>query len=110
MDDEEDFDIPALKGKLLELLGPESGIYPVLIEQRFPRILARVVALWGKAGLDAYLTDLMVTDRPGRAGFPHDVALEIFHLATAHGALRLTPNDSPGTAWDWVDDPNLFKH
>lgn len=109
MDDQEEFDIPALKAKLLESLGPESGIYPVLVEQQFPRILARVAALWGKAGLDAYLADLMVTDRPGRQGFPHDVALEIFRLATVHSALGLTPKDSPGTAWDWVDDPELFK-
>ncbi len=109
MNVQEDFDIPALKAKLLESLGPESGIYPVLIEQQFPRILARVAGLWGKAGLDAYLAGLMVTDRPGRQGFPHDVALEIFRLATAHGALGLTPKDSPGTAWDWVDDPELFK-
>ena len=104
-----DFDIPALRAKLLELLGPASGIYPVQIEQQFPRILEQVVGLWGKAGLDAYLADLMVTKRPGRKGFPHDVALEIFRLATTHGALGLTPNNSPGTAWDWVDDPELFK-
>jgi hypothetical protein len=109
MDDQEDFDIPALKAKLLELLGPESGIYPALIEQQFPRILARVVALWGKAGLDAYLADLMVTDRPGRRGFQHDVALEIFRLATLHSTFGLTPKDSLGTAWDWIDDPELFK-
>ena len=110
MDDgEEDFDIPALKAKLLKSLGPESETYPVLVERQFPHILARVTELWGKAGLDAYLADLMVTNRPGRQGFPHDVALEIFRLATVHSALGLTPKDSPGTAWDWVDDPELFK-
>ena len=106
---QEDFDIPALKAKLLASLGPESGIYPVLVEQQFPHILARVAELWGKAGLDAYLADLMVTSRPGRQGFPHDVALEIFRLATVHSALGLSPNHSPGPAWDWVDDPELFK-
>ncbi|QLQ25715.1 MAG: hypothetical protein HZT41_13325 [Dechloromonas sp.] len=110
MDDgQEDFDIPALKAKLLESLGPESGVYPMLIEQQFPRILARIVELWGRAGLDAYLVDLMVTDRHGRQGFPHDVLLEVFRLATVHSALGLTPKNSPGTAWDWIDDPELFK-
>lgn len=106
---QEDFDIPALKAKLLASLGAESGIYPVQIEQRFPHILEKVATLWGRAGLDAYLTDLMLTRRPGRQGFPHDVALEIFHLATAHAALGLSPNNSPATAWDWIDDPELFK-
>ncbi len=54
MGDQEEFDIPALKAKLLESLGPESGIYPVLVEQQFPHILARVAALWGKDEWDCY--------------------------------------------------------
>ena len=110
MDDQKDFDLPALKAQLLESLGPDFAVYPVLVEQQFPHILARIAALWGKAGLDAYLAELMVTNRPGRQGFPHDVALELFRLATVHDALGLTPKDSLGTAWDWVDDPELFKH
>lgn len=111
MDDagEENFDIPALRAKLLELLGSDSRIYPVLIEQQFPRILDMVVSQWGKAGLDTYLENLMVTKRPDRKGFSHEVALEIFRLATVHGALGLSPKDSLGTAWDWIDDPELFK-
>lgn len=109
MDEQQDFDIPALKAKLLGYLGPDAGKYPVLVEQQFPRILERIVALWGKSGLDTFLEELMVTKRPGRQGFPHDVALEIFRLATLHGALGLTPNNSLGTAWDWVEDPELFK-
>ena len=95
---------------MLACLGRDAGLYPVQVEQQFPRILERMVALWGKAGLDAYLADLMVTQRPDRKGFPHDVAMEIFRLATVHGALGLTPNTSLGTAWDWVEDPELFKH
>ena len=106
---QESFDIPALRAKLLELLGSDSRIYPVLIEQQFPRILDMVVSQWGKAGLDTYLENLMVTKRPDRKGFSHEVALEIFRLATVHGALGLSPKDSLGTAWDWIDDPELFK-
>lgn len=109
MDEQQDFDIPALKAKLLDYLGPDAGIYPALLEQQFPRILEKIVGLWGKAGLDAFLADLMVTERPGRRGFPHDVAMEIFRLASLHSALGLTPNNSLGTAWDWIEDPELFK-
>jgi len=109
MDEQQDFDIPDLKAKLLGYLGPDAGLYPVRVEQQFPRILERIVSLWGKAGLDAFLGDLMVTERPDRKGFPHDVALEIFRLATVHSALGLSPNTSLGTAWDWVEDPELFK-
>ena len=109
MDEQQDFDIPALKAKLLDHLGPNAGIYPVLLEQQFPRLLEKIVALWGKPGLDAFLADLMVTQRPGRQGFSHDVALEIFRLASLHSALGVSPNNSLGTAWGWIEDPELFK-
>ncbi|QKV56524.1 MAG: hypothetical protein HT580_04165 [Dechloromonas sp.] len=46
--DQQEFDIPALRARLLVLLGADAGAYPRHLEQRFPRILDRIVALWGK--------------------------------------------------------------
>ena len=107
---EENYDVPALKAKLLELLGPDlAHAYPYALELKFPRILDRIVELWGKPALDEFLEQLMVTNRSGRKGFPYDVAMEIFRLSTTHGALGLSPNDSLGTGWDWIEDPELFK-
>jgi hypothetical protein len=107
--DQQNFDIPALRAKLLVLLGPDAGAYPTHLEQKFPRILDRIVALWGKSGLDAFLQDLTVTQRTDRQGFPEDVAVELFRLAALHGEMRLTPDHSQGTGWSWIDDTELFK-
>lgn len=107
--DQQEFDIPGLKARLLVLLGADAGAYPRHLEQQFPRILDRIVALWGKAGLDAFLQDLTVTQRHGRQGFPEEVAVELFRLAALHGELRLTPDHSQGTGWSWIEDTELFK-
>ena len=47
MDDQKDFDLPALKAQLLESLGPDSAVYPVLVEQQFPHILE--LQAWAQA-------------------------------------------------------------
>jgi len=104
------FDIPALKARLLGHLGPHADIYPVNIEQKFPRILARIVDLWGTPALDGLLSDLMVSDRPGRQGFPGPVAMDLFRLSTLHGSLGFTPQKVAGTGWSGIDDAELFKH
>ncbi len=109
MDAQEKFDIPALKAKLMECLGSDAKVYPVHIEEKFPRILARIVDLWGKPELDAFLAELMVSDRPGRQGFPGDVAMELFRLSTLHGTLGYSPQQATGTGWTGVDDAELYK-
>jgi hypothetical protein len=108
-DEQQEFDIPALRARLLAFLGPDGGAYPTHLEQKFPRILDRIVALWGKAGLDAFLQELTVTQRPDRQGFPEDVAVELFRLFALHRALGLTPDRSLGTGWNWIEDAELFK-
>jgi hypothetical protein len=108
MDTQAEYDIPALRAKLQGLMANDIGAYPTAIEQKFPRIFAKIVELWGRAGLDAFLEDLMVSDRPGRQGFPDDVAREVFRLSMIHGALGLTKQAS-GTGWAGVDDPEMFR-
>lgn len=103
-----DFDVPALKAKLLGCLGSDAHVYPARLERDFPRILARIVELWGRAELDAYLQGLMVSDRTDRQGFPPEVAMELFRLATVHGALGLAP-DAGGTGWAGLEDAELYK-
>lgn len=106
----ESYDIPELKASLLSFLGDDSKVYPTQIENKFPRILAKIVSLWGKPGLDAYLSELMVSARPGRQGFPDDVAMEIFRLSMAHDALGLSkPLAGHGTGWSGVEDPAIFR-
>ena len=82
MDQQEGFDIPALKAQLLEhLLGSHADIYPVHLEQNFPRILAKIVALWGTTGLGSFpFRPDGVRPLPGRQGFPPDAGMETFRL------------------------------
>ena len=110
MDEQESFDIPALRAELLAHLGSHADVYPAHVEQNFPRILARIVALWGKPGLDDFLSSLMVSDRPGRQGFPPDVAMEIVRLSMLHGVLGFTPQQTAGTGWSGIEDAELVKH
>ena len=110
MDEQENFDIPALKAQLLERLGSHADIYPAHLEQNFPRILAKIVALWGTPVLDDFLSGLMVSDRPGRQGFPPDAAMEIFRLSMLHSSLGFTPQVSSGTGWSGIEDAELNKH
>jgi hypothetical protein len=110
MDEQESFDIPALKAQLLARLGSHANVYPVNLERDFPRILAKIVALWSKPALDDFLSGLMVSDRPGRQGFPPNVAMEIFRLSTLHGSLGFTPKQAVGTGWSGIQDAELYKH
>lgn len=95
-------DVPALKASLLAKMGEHAGCYPAQIERQFPHVLARLAELWGTRDADRYLDSLMVSDRPNRAGFPPDVAMEIFRLSTAHASYGLS-SAAAGTGWDGVD-------
>ena len=100
MDAMDTFDIPSLRAKMLAHLGDNSDAYPRQTEQRFPRILAKLVELWGKPQASAYLNGLVFSDdRPNREGFPVEVASELFKLSMIHGALQLPKNPSPDGGW-----------
>ncbi len=106
---EEEYDVPQLREQLLAHLGRDNAdCYPSHLERLFPRILSKIVTYWGQAKLDAYLDELMVPERPGRKGFPGEVAMEIFRLATVHSALGLTKVDQ-GTGWAGVENADLYR-
>jgi len=93
--------------KLLELLGNDPDKYPAVLEQKFPHIFEKILALWGKAKLDWYLESLMVADRPDRQGFPPEAAMEIFRLSVIHGELDLAKQKKAG-AWEGLTDVDKF--
>lgn len=108
MDKPETTDVKQLAASLHELLGKDDALYPIQIENRFPRILEKLVSLWNKPELDAYLNELMVSDRHDRQGFPDDVAMEIFHLSTIHAAKGLSATHA-GTGWAGIQDAELYR-
>ena len=103
MDAKDCFDIPFLREKMLALLGDKASAYPHQIEQHFPRILAKLVDLWGKPAAGAYLNELMFSDdRTNRQGFPSDVASELLRLSMIHDALE-SPKKTPSQG-GWSND------
>ena len=101
-------EIAAWREQLKEMLGSDAARYPSRLEATFPRIIGKIVSLWGKPDLDAYLDGLMVSDRPNRQGFPGDVAMEIFHLSNIHAGLQLSAAAS-GTGWAGISDPDIYR-
>jgi ankyrin repeat protein len=58
--------------------------YPHALERDYPRIVEKIVTLWGKDEFDDYLAGLMVADTETRQGFPPDVGREILQLSLAY--------------------------
>lgn len=91
-----------LREAMLQHLGSDADLYPELIEQQFPHVLQRIVALWGKAELDKYFQSLLLPPHPGSKGFPEAVLVEVLGLkAVCHARGLLTTaaeaSDSAGS-------------
>ncbi len=90
---------------LAKLLEGYTDRYPHALEQRFGRIVEKIVELWGTPALDDYFDDLMlVKGTRVREGFPPDVASEIFALSMAYAKWReaasVAPRGAPAkSAW-----------
>lgn len=72
--------------RLLRILDGKTEEYPVALENKYPRVLTKIMSLWDSPEIDDYFMDLIVDKRGGRAGFPPDVASEIVHLSLVHAA------------------------
>lgn len=95
MGEQDKFDIQHLRTRMLAHLGERAKDYPEALEKRFPRILAKLVEVWGKPAADTYLDSLMVADSPSRQGFPMEVASEILRLSMIHSTLDVQKPAAP---------------
>lgn len=72
----------------------QSGVKPgrwselSAIERRFTRIAGELTTRWSNAGIDDYLSSLMLDDRGNRQGFPADVLEELMFLSNLRWQLR----------------------
>ncbi len=93
---------------LAKLLEGYTDRYPHALEQRFGRIVEKVVELWGTPALDEYFDDLLlVKEGKVREGFPPNVASEIFALSMAYAKWReATTSGTQGAmardAWEHI--------
>ncbi len=93
---------------LVKLLSGYTDRYPHALEQKFSRVLDRIVDLWGTPALDAYFDDLMlVKEGAMREGFPPEVASEIWALSLAYSKWHEEMNAARSTGkssnvWDHI--------
>lgn len=66
-----------LRALMLNLLADAPDHYPNFLEERFPHVLQRIVALWGKPPMEDYLDSLLAQPKEGTQGFPAQAIGEI---------------------------------
>ena len=85
--------------RLSRFLRQQPDLYPHKLEERFPRLIDKIVDAWHSPELaSAVFDELLVDRRGGRQGFPPDIAREIYRLSVAYDKLRGTPQ-ADGDVW-----------
>lgn len=67
--------------RLLKLLDNREEKYPHALEAQYRRVLNNIVRMWDDPNIQQYFTDLLVSSRSNRRGFPPEVAVEIAYLS-----------------------------
>jgi len=101
--------IPEIKmdDRVLAIVQGRTNLYPTNLEQRFSRILNRIIELWESPEIENYFTDLLIDNRGGtRQGFPPEVASEIFALSQVSEKLRAQSRAAPVASDPWQDTDN----
>ncbi len=93
--------------KLIQHLGGFENMYPKNLDTKFPRIVEKIVSLWGGPELDEYFSSLLIDDRGNRQGFPPEIAHEIFLLANVYDKIQGRGSEE-GSAWD--NETETAKH
>lgn len=65
-----------------------ADTYPRQLVAQFPRVAERIDALWNDSdAIAGYLSELMVSERPDRRGFPPEVGAELMKLSLAYDRI-----------------------
>jgi ankyrin repeat protein len=79
--------------RLLKLLDHREDKYPHALEQQYRRVLNNIMRLWDSPEIDNYFSDLLVSSRANRKGFPPEVAVGIAYLSVVHNHQVHEPVD-----------------
>jgi hypothetical protein len=80
---------------LLKLLDDDTERYPYFLEQRFPHVLQRMVALWGKPQIAGYFDGLLAPPTGMGQGFPEQARREIEVVRAFHDRAELSKESQP---------------
>lgn len=86
---------------LLKMLHQNTRMYPTRFAERFPRLLNKMMDLWGTNACTEFFSELLVSDRTDREGFPPDIAEEILRCSNLHDADY--PPQADGKIDPWAD-------
>lgn len=95
-----------MDARLLRILNNREQNYPHALEKQYPRIFGQIMSLWDSPEIDALFSELMVTKRSDRQGFPSDVASDIIYLSMVHTRQNGRKNSSD--TWGHVSEK--IKH
>jgi tankyrase len=70
-----------MKHVLFETMG--DG-YPSALQQKYPHVINKLIALWNNPKIDSYFTSLLIDTRGGRKGFDDDAFKDIHRLYKFH--------------------------
>jgi len=96
-----------MNNRLAAILADHMDRYPHKLEARFPHVVERLAKLWGTSELRPFMDTLLIADRPGRQGFPPDVATEIFRLEVLLGESGQQQMSSTG--WNLALDNEFTR-
>lgn len=84
-----DFELPEKDKKEVPPPAPPPPKIPPreVLLAKFPRIHAKITALWGTLELHHYFQETQLMDRSSRQGFPDDVVAALAELNNEHMAL-----------------------
>jgi hypothetical protein len=91
-----------MDARLLRILNNREQNYPHALEKQYPRVFGQIMALWDTPEIDALFSELMVTKRSDRQGFPSDVASDIIYLSMVH--TRQNGRKKPVETWGRVSE------
>lgn len=63
---------------------PVDRKYVCALEKQFPRVVDKILLMWGAKEFPEFLSTLMIDTRGGRQGFPFDVIQELMFLQEIH--------------------------
>ncbi|MDD2775604.1 MAG: ankyrin repeat domain-containing protein [Gallionella sp.] len=88
--------------RLLKLLDNREEKYPHALEKQYRRVMNNIVRMWDTPDIQHYFTDLLVSSRSNRKGFPPEVAVEIAYLSMIN--IRQTHTLDP-----WASVPKAVR-
>jgi hypothetical protein len=96
----------------ISLTAPNAPLPPVvppavaqdvsLINESYPNIGQKIMAVWGTGELHRYLGTLIFDERGGRHGFPEAIVSALFRVYETD--RKVVPEGGKGDLWDVVLD------